>query len=151
PQLETLEHRLVPAGTASINGTVYVDLTGNGLSPDDTAQPGVQVGLLAADHQGHHGHQGHDDGDHGHHGYHEVAHVWTGADGSYSFANLPAGNYLVVERVPHDWIRTDPATGRAHQVSLADGQVVPNQDFANFRLLHTAHVRGVTFTIFDPS
>src|SRR5437660_740955 len=67
PQLEALEHRLVPAGTASISGSAFVDVTGNGLSAGDAPQAGVQVVLLAAnDHGNHHG----DDCDHG---YHEVA------------------------------------------------------------------------------
>jgi hypothetical protein len=136
PQLETLEHRWVPAGTASINGTAFVDLTGNGLSADDAPQQGVQVALLAANPRW---------------GYHEVAHVRTGADGSYSFDNLAPGTYRVIERMPHDSIRTAPATQDFYQVTVTAGQTVPNQDFDNFKLLRTKDIHDVSFTVYDPS
>lgn len=140
PQLESLEHRVVPVlsigGGTSISGQVFTDVTGNGLSADDTPQQGVQVVLLAPNQ---------------HRGYHEVAEVETGASGSYSFTGLTAGTYLVTERVPHDSVRTDPATSSYYQVTLATGQNVTGEDFANFHLLNTAAVKDLTFTIFDPA
>src|SRR6267142_2389046 len=43
PALESLEDRLTPS--SSITGHTFTDLTGNGLSADDTAKSGVTVRL----------------------------------------------------------------------------------------------------------
>lgn len=54
----------------------------------------------------------------------------TNADGSYAFAGLPAGTYVVAEEPIPGWTQTAPAT-RAYTVTLSDGQVVTGLHFGN--------------------
>jgi hypothetical protein len=136
PSVESLEHRLVPAA-AKISGHVFQDLTGNGLSADDTALAGVVVKLYrdtnnngkldAADHL--------------------AGRDVTGANGAYSFGNLTAGRYFVKEVVPHSFVRTAPALGTYYTVNVAAGQSVVGGDFDNFRKLNRDAIRDVHFTI----
>jgi hypothetical protein len=53
----------------------------------------------------------------------------TGADGTYQFAGLAPGSYVVALEVPAAWTCSAPAPCR-HAVTLAPAQSVPGQDFA---------------------
>jgi subtilisin-like proprotein convertase family protein len=107
---------------ASIAGTVYHDLDGDGVvDTGDTAQVGWTVYL-----------DGNDNGviDAG------ESSLVTGAAGTYSFAGLAIGSYTVREVVQPSWLRTSPApsatsTG-AHGVTItAAGQNVTGRNFLN--------------------
>jgi hypothetical protein len=137
PQLESLEERRVPAHTASISGHAFVDVTGNGLTPDDRPERGVQVLLYRdTDHNG--VLDRHD---------RLVAVGHTQRDGSYSFKHLAPGTYFVKEVVPHGFVRTAPETSAYYTVTVGDGQTLTGEDFANFRLPNRHAVTHVTFTI----
>jgi protocatechuate 3,4-dioxygenase beta subunit len=139
PAVEGLEERAVP--TASISGHVWLDQTGNGASASSPAMKGVAVRVYAdTNHDG-----TLDSGDR------LVAGTVTGADGSYAFTHLKPGHYFVTERAPHGYVRTVPTTADSfYSVTLANGQSVTGQDFANFHKPHTHSVRHISFTITSP-
>jgi hypothetical protein len=57
-----------------------------------------------------------------------IANTTSSEDGTYSFGNLTAGNYMVSEVIPDGWTAISPADGVA-SVSLTDMEVT--QDFIN--------------------
>jgi hypothetical protein len=139
PSLESLSDRALPsAGT--ISGFIYQDLTGNGLSSDDTAMKGVFVGLVR------------DANNNGVLDIHDklVGIQETSSNGSYSFGNLPAGRYFVVEATPWGDIQTAPTPAFDHTVNLISGQQVTGQNFDNFQLLNPLAVKDISFTITNP-
>ena len=139
PCVEGLEERAVP--TASISGHVWLDQTGNGVSATSPAMKGVAVRVFADSN-----HDGKLD-----RGDHLVAGTVSGADGSYSFAHLAPGNYFVTEAAPGGYVRTVPTTASPYySVSLADGQSLSGQDFANFHKPNTSVVSNVSFTVTSP-
>ncbi len=100
----------------SISGVEYLDITGNGLTSDDSPLAEVKV-FLDTNHNG----------------------VWdtgeptrlTLADGSYLFTGLPAGTYKVRQITPTGYVRTAPATVDYYSVVLAAGQTSSLNRFAN--------------------
>src|SRR5689334_14189646 len=82
--LEQLERRALLS--ASISGTVYHDLTGNGLTPDDTPLSGAIVRIY----KDVNGNGMLDAGDGA-----PIGAKTTGASGTYTFNNLALGKYLV--------------------------------------------------------
>jgi hypothetical protein len=91
---ECLEPRALLTGTASIAGTVWNDLDGDGSrGGSESGLSGVTVYLDLNDNNAL------DAG--------EPTNV-TAADGSYSFANLDAGNYVVRDEVPLNYRNTSP-------------------------------------------
>lgn len=102
--------------SGAIAGTLYLDVTGNGLSADDTPQSGVKVYLdVNNDATPNNG---------------EPAAI-TLADGTYAFTNLAAGTYKVREVVPAGYVRTGPASTDVYGVTLATGQTAAGNNFAN--------------------
>ena len=85
---------LIITGTTvggTITGTEYFDVTGNGLTPDDTPLEGVQV-YLDADNDG---------------SFSGSEPMTTSlADGTYGFTGLAAGVYTVRQVVPVGYVRT---------------------------------------------
>jgi hypothetical protein len=141
PTLESLGDRVLPAA-GSISGYVYHDMTGNGLSADDTGMSNVVVELFVANNN------------HGFFGFggEKLAGLQlSAANGSYSFNNLPAGQYSVYEFTPFGDIETDPSSGFGYSVSLASGQAVTGEDFTNFQLINTSGVRNISYNITTPS
>lgn len=100
---------------ASISGAAYLDITGNGLSPDDSPLAEVKVYL--------------DTNNNG---------VWntgeptrmTLADGSYLFTGLAAGTYKVRQVTPTGYVRTAPTTVDYYSVVLATNQTSNLNRFA---------------------
>ena len=123
---------LVVNPTGSISGKEYLDVTGNGLTADDTPQGGVTVYLDTNNND-----------------------VWnagepsmtTAADGSYSFANLVAGNYKVREVVPAGYVRTAPATSDNYSLSLGIGQNTTGMSFANAALGNLSALSNIVYVI----
>ena len=69
----------------------------------------------------------------------------TAADGSYHFANLIAGSYVVREVTPSDWTQTFPLFGSSHQVTISlDGEHVTDQNFGNAQVARGS-ISGVKF------
>jgi hypothetical protein len=112
--VEALESRTLMSGGA-ISGTIYNDLNGNGaIDAGESPLAGRQVYLDL---------QGIDTlvaGD-------PVA--TTSASGTYSFANLPAGNYLVREVPLAGRVTAAPVWGGKFFVQLAAGATAGNLDF----------------------
>ena len=107
--------------TGGIGGKKFRDLTNNGLTGDDTPLAGVTIfldkndnGLLDTTGPGA-----------------EVSAV-TGADGSYAFANLAPGPYVVREVVPAGYVRTFPTAGDHYDVTVVAGQTKGGYTFANY-------------------
>jgi hypothetical protein len=132
PNLEALDERVVPAAGA-ISGHVFQDLTGNGLSSDDTGLGNVTVNLFRLTGGG---------------GL--VDSQPSAADGSYSFGNLKAGLYAVTEAVPSGDVVTSPA-GDFYLVQLNNKQQVTGEDFANFQTPVTSTVTGISYTVTQPN
>ncbi len=120
------------AAGGSITGKEYVDVTGNGLTADDTPLAGVKV-YLDTDNNG----------------------SWstgepfaiTLADGSYALTGLAAGTYTVREVVPTGYVRTAPATSDAYSVTLSSGQAAGGNNFANAQLGNPAVLSNVVYVI----
>ncbi len=131
----------MPANTASIAGNVYIDTAGNGAASLGAGQASVQVHLYADTNQN---------------GVLDsadpmVATKTTATDGSYSFTGLAAGTYFVKESVPSNYVRTLPTTASSYLTeTLAAGQAVSGQNFANFQELNTSVVSNISFTITSP-
>jgi hypothetical protein len=102
--------------TATISGTKYEDVTGNGFSADDpvlnSSNPdyvSVTVNLYQ--------------------GTTQVATTATDANGNYSFTGLGPGPYTVQEVVPNGWFQT-AATGGT--LALTSGENSTGNNFDNF-------------------
>jgi hypothetical protein len=132
--LEALDERVVPASGA-ISGHVLQDLTGNGLSSDDTGLGNVTVNLYRFTFGG----------------ASLVGSQPSAADGSYSFGNLSAGWYGVTESVPGGEVLTAPTPGSFRVVHLNSWQQVGGQDFDNFLKPVTSTVTGISYTVTQPN
>jgi hypothetical protein len=132
--LESLENRYTPSG---ISGHVFQDVTGNGLSADDTPRAGVRVELIRDLNQD--GALDRGDGA-------PVAVTFSGLDGSYSFQNLTAKTYFVREVLPFHNVRTAPALSPYYTVNLS-GSDVTGKDFDSFRVPEAGVLKHVYFLI----
>ncbi len=110
--------RTPPPVLGSIRGTKFLDITGNGRSADDTGFGGVTI-YIDANNNG-----TRDSGE---------RQTVTAANGTYSFDNLAAGNYIIREVVPTNYVRTAPVASDRYVVTLTTGQTVTGIDFANAR------------------
>ncbi|TWT90499.1 Serine-aspartate repeat-containing protein F precursor [Pseudobythopirellula maris] len=112
-----------PPQFASLSGVKYYDLTGDGITDDDTPLAGVTINLYA-DTNG----DGMLDG-----GDVLVDSDETGVDGAYEFEDLDPGDYLVEEVVPEGYVATSPVV---QALALAAGEdVTTGYDFSNTVLL----------------
>ena len=117
---------------ATISGTKYLDLTGNGFSSDDTPLAGVDIYLYNSTETANLGSGT---------GYYELA--VTAANGTYSFNNLPAGTYYVQEAVPSGYIQTYIQTGGGpngsagntyYTVNVVVGQTYGGNNFDDYQI-----------------
>lgn len=105
----------------SIGGTKYLDVTGNGLTNDDTPLQGATFKLYRDSNN-----SGKlDTGD----SY--LQQTTSGVDGKYSFGNLPAGVYFVKEVVMDGYVRTGPTLSDNYKITLTAGGSSNCNDFAN--------------------
>ena len=119
-RFEPLESRL--ALDASISGTVYEDLNGNGSDDgQDVGLSGVNVFI--------------DENNNGAFDGTDII-TTTDANGNYTFAGLAAGNYSVVEQVPTGWEATPQGSPViSHSVTVSANQDLLNQNFGLRSLL----------------
>ncbi|MDX2037662.1 MAG: SdrD B-like domain-containing protein [Isosphaeraceae bacterium] len=111
-----------------ISGRKYRDLTGNGLTSDDTALGGVTIQLFLD--RNNSGTLDAADGA-------AIRSMPTGSDGRYAFTGLAAGRYFVSEVVASGWIRTAPALSSTYSIVVSGGSSSSGNDFANFELVCT--------------
>jgi protocatechuate 3,4-dioxygenase beta subunit len=96
----------------TISGTKFTDLTGNGLTGDDTPLGGVVINLYLNGTK--------------------VGTATTDANGNYSFPNQGPGTYTVQEVVPAGWKATVGAGG--YTVVATSGTNSTGNNFDNFQL-----------------
>jgi uncharacterized repeat protein (TIGR01451 family) len=116
----------VPQGTPdSISGQKFLDVTGNGLTSDDTPLGGFTIRLFA-DRNG--------DGRFTRFDRRVVfaTDVTDSGTGDYLFSGLPAGRYFVEEVTPSNYVRTAPTTLTYYTVDLVSGGQVTGINFDNF-------------------
>ena len=101
----------VEAGPGSISGMKFNDINCNGFN--DAGDNGLETWTIGLD----------DD-------FGATYITTTAADGSYSFDNLPAGNYRVFEVPQEGWTQTAPSSLR-YYIALAAGYHVHGRDFGN--------------------
>ena len=114
--MATVSITVVGTVAGAITGTVYFDVTGNGLSADDIPQAGVKVYL--------------DSNNNG---------TWNSGepvatsldDGTFIFSGLSAATYKVRQVVPTGYVRTAPALTDVYSVTLGSGQTSSGNKFAN--------------------
>lgn len=93
-----------------VSGTVWHDANGNRMrDPDELPFPGVTIVLKDADHV-------------------EIGRRTTLVDGSYRFADLPSGSYLLTKENPLGYVCTHPIGG-AYAFYLPAGQQLTGLDF----------------------
>ncbi len=133
----TINVLAAPASSAS--GHIFNDVSGNGLSADDTPMSGVSVKLFRdANSNG-----VLDSGD----GV-SVQSTTTNASGAYSFSNLNSGIYFVQEVLPSGYIRTAPALSDNYAVAVTGLTNATGLDFDNFnKTCCTNSVANVSFLI----
>src|SRR5256885_16368606 len=119
---ETLESRRLL--TATVSGTVFRDVTGNGLGSGDTAMGGVTVKLYKdVNNSG-----GLDIGD----GAAVKSASSDSITGGYSFGSLSLGRYFVQGSVPSNSVRTAPATSSTITVNATTDTTYGGKNFANY-------------------
>jgi hypothetical protein len=116
----------------AIKGRVYADVTGNGLTTDDTPLSNVKVYI--------------DSNNNGAWNTNEPT-AMTNVDGSYAITGLSPGTYLVRQVVPAGYVRTGPVTSDYYSVNLASGQTVIGNDFADAALGNLSLLSNVVFVI----
>ena len=118
--------------TGSITGHVYQDLTGNGMTSDDTGLAGITV-YIDANKNG-----SLNSGD---------PTAVTDGNGAYTFTGLVAGTYVVRESLPSSYISTGPALADNYTVAVTAGANSTGNDFDDFRLLNTSVISNIKYTI----
>jgi hypothetical protein len=121
----------------TISGTALNDVTGNGLSSDDTPLAGVTVNLYT---------------DTDHNGVLSaadqiVAHTFSGANGAYTFTAQP-GVYFIGEVTPTGYLQTGPAMPLYYTLNAPNGGASIDNDFDNFLVDCDTHdVTNVSYLI----
>ncbi len=121
-----------PAAAGTIAGTIYLDVTGNGLTADDTPQAGVTVYL-----------------DTNNNGVPNAGEPMTTtlANGAYAFTGLGAGTYKVREVVPTGYVRTAPVLADFYSITIASGQTSSVNNFSNAELCDNSMLTNIVYVI----
>ncbi|MGN6368616.1 MAG: SdrD B-like domain-containing protein [Phycisphaerae bacterium] len=108
----------------TISGHKFLDLSGNGLSGDDTGLGNVTIQLYNDK-----------DGDGNIDSYYDkvIATTTTDASGAYSFTGLAAGHYIVKEVNPSGYLQTGPVSGQ-YAINLTSNGTSSGNDFDDFKL-----------------
>jgi len=98
------------------SGTVYNDVTGNGVfGGSDTGLGGWTVNLYNSS-------------------FVLITSVTTAGDGSYSFSDIGPGGYIIQEVTPAGWILTQPTSPPWYTLAAMSGDSVGGLDCGNFKL-----------------
>jgi parallel beta-helix repeat protein len=101
----------------SISGTVFRDVTGDGLSSDDKTMSGVTVQLLKVNGSS----------------TVVVASVVSGSNGTYTFNNVAAGSYELQEVTPSGFVRTAPTNSAFYTANVTSGAAITGDNFDNYQ------------------
>ena len=124
---------------ATISGAKYTDLTGNGLSADDTPLGGTVINLYKDTNLN----GVRDTGDGA-----AVATAMTAAvTGAYSFSVATFGLYFVEEVVPSGYVRTAPTYFNYSPIMVSANVNYGGNNFANFKLCDLSHLTNVSYVI----
>ena len=119
----------------SLSGKKYKDLTGNGISSDDTAFAGVTINLYRDANNNGTFESGSDT---------FISSTMTASNGTYSFSDLGPGTYFVTEDVPAGYSQTAPTSG-LFKVIPTSGNNVANLNFANYLLPPKGKIYGYKY------
>ena len=118
----------------TISGTVYNDVTGNGLNPTtnaaptgDTVEANVTVNLTNSTGA-------------------VVATTTSAANGTYSFTGLTPGTYTVSEMAPTGQIQSGPV-GLTYSATTTYGSSTPNENFSNYNKCVLVGVSNIYYTV----
>jgi hypothetical protein len=125
-----------PSATGTISGSVLNDVTGDGLSSDDTAFAGVTVDLYFDSNNN----SKLDKADQ------LFASTVTNTAGQYSFIDPPVGRYFIKEVVPQGYLPTAPVRSSYYTVNVINAVNISNESFDNFELVPTSTISDVHFT-----
>jgi uncharacterized protein (DUF2141 family) len=115
-----------PPALSTISGVKYLDLTGNGLTSDDTPLGGMTIALYVdANHNG-----VLDSGD----GVAISTTVTASGTGVYSFTGLATGTYFVQEQTPANYVRTAPTVATYYTIAATAGSVSTGNNFDNYHV-----------------
>ncbi|MCY2967946.1 MAG: SpaA isopeptide-forming pilin-related protein [Planctomycetota bacterium] len=120
---------------ASISGKKFFDVSGNGLSADDTALAGASFKLYL---------------DSNNSGSLETATDTvigtrtSTTDGTFSFGDLPAGVYFVQEMAMTGFVRTGPVASDYYKVNALAGSANGTYTFANAEVCDKAEINPAT-------
>jgi hypothetical protein len=123
---------LTTGSPGAISGTKYLDVTGNGMTSDDTPFAGVRIYLDLNNDS-----------------------VWessepsqiTGADGTYAFTGLAAGTYTVREVNPTGYVRTGPTLSDNYSITLAAGATSSGNNFDDAATCNLSEVSNIVYVI----
>jgi hypothetical protein len=130
PALEGCESRLLMSG-ATISGTTYQDISGDGTYTDVSRMPGVTIDLTRT-------------------GSSTVLQkLTTDASGNFSFTGLAPGNYTVQQVLPSGYIPTGAWYGYSDIVSGNDNEVA--KDFEDYKLTPPPTIDHLAYTVTTPA
>jgi hypothetical protein len=121
----------------AVAGHTWRDMSGNGMTSDDTLLSGVTVQLYQ-DRNGN-GTLDSTDGS-------AIATTVSNASGAYAFLNLAANQYIVNEVVPSGYVRTIPYFSNYYAANLKTTPGGTNFDFDNYKQC-TGTITNVSFKI----
>jgi SdrD B-like domain len=127
--VEGCESRQLMSG-ATISGTTFQDLAGNGAFTDVSRLPCVNVNLYQKGSST------------------VLEHVSSDKNGNFSFTNLAPGSYSVQQVVPKSFLPTAALNG--YPVTLAKGQTVSGNDFEDFQLEPLPVLGNLSYIVTTP-
>ena len=130
PGVEACESRKLMSG-ATVSGTAFQDLSGDGTFTDTARLPGVTINLYQGTTTK------------------VVEHTVTDKNGNFSFTNVPAGSYTVQQVDPTNFIPTGANFG--YPVTLKNGQSATQKDFEDFQITPLPVLSQVSYTITTPA
>jgi SdrD B-like domain len=128
--VEGCESRKLMSG-ATISGTAFQDLSGNGTFTDDAALANVTIDLYRSGSSA------------------VFEHASTNSSGNFSFTGLAPGNYTVQQVLPKGFLPTGALYG--YPVTVSGNQVAPGKDFEDFKLEPLPTLSNLTFTLTTPA
>jgi SdrD B-like domain len=130
PALEGCESRLLMSG-ATISGTTFQDISGDGTFTDVSRMPNVTIDLTRT-------------------GSSTVLEkLTTNSSGNFSFNNLAPGNYTVQQVLPSGYIPTGAWYGYSDTVSGNDTEVA--KDFEDYKLTPPPTIDHLAYTVTTPA